>query len=399
MSDFLISLSQNPLAKKIIKASKLPIPLPPVLIRAKAAWSDDLLKNLRVIISSDAVHADLSETQATLMTPQLDGPADAAVYDARLMGDGSDLKELFHFFKQALPKLVSGSRIVVLSAIPQASLSPPKAALQESLTGYIKSLAKELGPKGIAVNLLQMNDEATVVGALRFFLSKFSVFVTGQAITVGRALDQGSHFESLLKERTILITGASRGIGAEIAKCAAREGAKLLLLDHPSSSLQLDQIAIQTKGTAILVDLNDPDSTAGLIKKLWEYAPIHGVVHNAGVTRDKTFARMKSEQWELVQRVNLEAPKGKDMAASGASSSPTAISREPPPMSNTRRRPLDHPSHRRTARNVIAASSSPERTRKSISCLRFNSSRISLPFLESRIAEVAKANISSVLNS
>ncbi len=61
-------------------------------------------------------------------------------------------------------------------------------------------------------------------------------------------------------------------------------------------------------------------------------------------------------------RVSRPAPSGSDWATSGASSDPTAISSEPPPMSNTASRPDDQPNHRRTARNVSRASSSPGST-------------------------------------
>ena len=102
---------------------------------------------------------------------------------------------------------------------------------------------------------------------------------------------------------------------------------------------------------------------------------------------------------ERYSRVRRDAPSGKETVASALSSSPTAISSDPPPISKTKSLPLDQPSQRRTARNVIRASSSPDSTCKSISNFLFISCNISLPFLASRIADVAKAKISSVLNS
>ena len=61
-------------------------------------------------------------------------------------------------------------------------------------------------------------------------------------------------------------------------------------------------------------------------------------------------------------RVSRPAPSGRDCATSGASSDPTAISSEPPPMSKTASRPDDQPNQRRTARKVSRASSSPGST-------------------------------------
>ena len=94
-------------------------------------------------------------------------------------------------------------------------------------------------------------------------------------------------------------------------------------------------------------------------------------------------------------RVSLAAPSGSDCATSGPSSLPTAISREPPPMSKTASRPDDQPNHRRTARKVSRASSSPGSTSMSTPvCCRTCSSTSSL-LVASRTADVAKPSISS----
>ena len=60
--------------------------------------------------------------------------------------------------------------------------------------------------------------------------------------------------------------------------------------------------------------------------------------------------------------VNLAAPNGSEVAISGDSSTPAAISSEPPPISITSSRPLDQPNHLRAAKKVNFASSSPLNT-------------------------------------
>ena len=92
--------------------------------------------------------------------------------------------------------------------------------------------------------------------------------------------------------------------------------------------------------------------------------------------------------------VNRDAPSGREIATSGVSSTPTAISSDPPPISQTNNRPLDQPNQRRAAKKVVRASSSPDITWRSI----LNISLISLitcePFAASLNADVAKGRIS-----
>ena len=99
-----------------------------------------------------------------------------------------------------------------------------------------------------------------------------------------------------------------------------------------------------------------------------------------------------SRKCSLLER---PAPSGSDQATSGASSSPPATSREPPPMSKTASRPEDQPNQRRTARKVSRASSSPGSTLIStpVRLCTWASTSSQLP--ASRTAEVAKEKISS----
>jgi 3-oxoacyl-[acyl-carrier protein] reductase len=104
-----------------------------------------------------------------------------------------------------------------------------------------------------------------------------------------------------------LVTGAARGIGAATARALAREGAHVLVLDRPADGQATSQLARELGGTAVLADLMAPESTATVVDAVRARGGVDVIVHNAGVTRDKTLARMKPEQWDGVLGVNLAA--------------------------------------------------------------------------------------------
>jgi hypothetical protein len=83
-----------------------------------------------------------------------------------------------------------------------------------------------------------------------------------------------------------------------------------------------------------------------------------------------------------------------EVAISGDSSTPTAISSEPPPISITNSRPLDQPNHRLAAKKVNFASSSPDKTCKSILKSLLIELIISSPLIASRRADVANGRSS-----
>ena len=108
---------------------------------------------------------------------------------------------------------------------------------------------------------------------------------------------------------TALVTGASGGIGSEIAKALAGQGAKLAL--SGSNVDKLEAFAAELGGDHVCVpcDLGDAASVDGLVPAAVEAlgGTLDILINNAGVTRDNLIMRMKDEEWETVQRINLEA--------------------------------------------------------------------------------------------
>jgi short-subunit dehydrogenase len=110
-----------------------------------------------------------------------------------------------------------------------------------------------------------------------------------------------------LQGRRVLITGASRGIGAELARQFARAGAQVALVARSGDALAA--LAAETGGTAHVADLADPAVVSGLIERIEdETGPIDVLVNNAGVDAMGYFVTTPPEALEQIMRVNLVAP-------------------------------------------------------------------------------------------
>jgi 3-oxoacyl-[acyl-carrier protein] reductase len=106
--------------------------------------------------------------------------------------------------------------------------------------------------------------------------------------------------------KTALVTGAARGIGEATARVLSGEGAHVVCLDRPDDDAALSTVARDVGGSLFLCDVLDPLAGRRIAEYLGEqHRGVDIVVHNAGVTRDKTIARMSPEQWDQVLDVNL----------------------------------------------------------------------------------------------
>lgn len=104
-----------------------------------------------------------------------------------------------------------------------------------------------------------------------------------------------------------LVTGASKGIGAQIAIALASAGADLVLLGRSSESLadtKSQVVALGRKVSELICDLSDPKSVAALLPKLAN-EPVDILVNNAGIITRADAVDASLEDWNLVFQTNL----------------------------------------------------------------------------------------------
>jgi 3-oxoacyl-[acyl-carrier protein] reductase len=106
-----------------------------------------------------------------------------------------------------------------------------------------------------------------------------------------------------------LVTGAARGIGASIADTLARDGAIVIGVDVPQNADALRKVISKIGGTELLLDVTAVDAPQRIAAHAVEnHGGLDIVVHNAGITRDKRLANMRTDAWDAVLDVNLRAP-------------------------------------------------------------------------------------------
>lgn len=114
-----------------------------------------------------------------------------------------------------------------------------------------------------------------------------------------------------LTGKTAIITGASRGIGAEIAKRFATAGAKVVV-NYSGSQAKAEVVVESIKengGEAIAVKANVADSEAVkamVDETMTTFGSVDILVNNAGITRDNLMMRMKDDEWDDVINTNLK---------------------------------------------------------------------------------------------
>ena len=116
---------------------------------------------------------------------------------------------------------------------------------------------------------------------------------------------------AMTQQRTILVTGSSRGIGKAIALRLAREGFDLVI-HYRSEKSQAEAVAEQVRALGqtarvLQFDISQRETTANtLLQDIQEHGCYYGVVCNAGITRDNAFPAMSGEDWDLVLQTNLD---------------------------------------------------------------------------------------------
>ena len=235
------------------------------------------------------------------------------VFDATGLTGSADLVALRDFFTPLLRSLETCPRVVVLGTPPEQAKGAERVA-QRALEGFTRSLGKEIG-RGGTVQLVYVAEgaEAAVTSTLAFLLSPKSAYVSGQVVRVGatgttKAVEV-EDWQRPLAGKVALVTGASRGIGEQIARVLHRDGATVVGLDVPQAASELQALMRELDGDHLTLDITAKDAPQRIARHLKEkHGGVDVVVHNAGITRDKKLANMDEARWESVLAVNLTAP-------------------------------------------------------------------------------------------
>ncbi|HZU59989.1 MAG TPA: 3-oxoacyl-ACP reductase [Solirubrobacteraceae bacterium] len=236
----------------------------------------------------------------------------ALVFDASGIRDSPSLREAWAFFHSSIRRVRRSGRVIVLGVPPEQCQDPFQAVAQRSLEGLVRSIGKEVR-RGATAQLLYVaaGAEDQVESSLRFFLSPRSAYVSGQVVRVGRARASWDpvDWEHPLAGRVALVTGAARGIGAAIAEVLARDGAHVIGLDVPAQEVELEAGMSRIGGSTLTLDITEETAPATIADHVLEgHGGLDVVVHNAGITRDKTLGRMDEALWQQVLDINLIAP-------------------------------------------------------------------------------------------
>jgi 3-oxoacyl-[acyl-carrier protein] reductase len=231
----------------------------------------------------------------------------ALVFDATGIKDSTELVELQRFFHPNVKRVETSGRVAVIGT-PPAGRPAREATAQRALEGFTRSLGKEIG-RGIAVQLVHVAEgaEEEIDSTVRFLLSPRSAYLSGQVIEVGPAVVDAPEVDwnRPLEGKLALVTGASRGIGEAIATTLHRDGADLVLLDVPALSDDLRKVAGRLDAETIELDITDSDAPQRIADRLADGVDV--VVHNAGVTRDRTIAKMPADRWTELMEINLSS--------------------------------------------------------------------------------------------
>lgn len=341
-SDLLLRLARQPRWAALLR--RLGLPAPVALVRTEGGWRSDELAGLRLAVAGPEDSPDLPALIQALQQrgASLDehdaGPLHGVVLDARLMADPSDLDAVQALFPAWLPRLAPQARVLLLGPAPGADASPRRWATARALEGFMRSLGKEIGRRAAGINLLTVADAGSpaLVPLASGLLAPRSGFIAGQVLHLGSddlpaaeetaagadtapvAWPLPGRTDQVLAGQTVVVTGAAQGIGAATARRLAEEGAHVVCVDLPTHQAALEALAASLEGASLALDITDAEAGTTLADTLLARGGVDVVVHNAGITRDRTLARLPADHWRAVLDVNLQAAIALDDALDAA---------------------------------------------------------------------------------
>ena len=314
MTDRYQSFAASPIGKLLVKNLGLPAPM------ELERWTEGApIVDGTVVTGGNgrlgkSVTAALDSLGVASVSTAVEGEKyKGLVFDATGLTHASDLIALQQFFTPLMRSLRANARVLVLGTVPEQVKGDERIA-QRALEGFTRSLGKEIG-RGSTVNLVYVapDAESTIESTLAFFLSPKSAYVSGQVARLGAtgttAAEPVTDPAKPLTGKVAIVTGASRGIGEQIARVLHRDGATVLGIDVPQAASELQALMRELDGDHLTLDITGKDAPQRIAQHVKEkFGGVHAVVHNAGITRDKKLANMAEDRWSSVIAVNLTAP-------------------------------------------------------------------------------------------
>jgi 3-oxoacyl-[acyl-carrier protein] reductase len=203
---------------------------------------------------------------------------------------------------------------VVVIGTPPELVEGGERVAQRALEGFTRSLGKEIG-KGGTVQLVYVAEgyEGSLLSTLGFLLSPKSAYVSGQVVRIGTHREDTAadvaDWKRPLAGKVAFVTGASRGIGEEIARVLHRDGATVVGLDVPQAADDLQRVMKEVDGDWLTLDITAKDAPQRIAQHLKDkHGGVDVVVHNAGVTLDKKLANQTPDRFGKVLSINISAP-------------------------------------------------------------------------------------------
>ncbi len=318
MTDRLLELAQHPWGQRLL--STLGLPQPRRLPRRDGpSMPEELAGRLVHLIGiGDApllsALTQIVVAEGATVVKEAQVPVSTLIVDATAVSTLDQLRDVFRQVQASQARLTPGARVVIFAADPTSAQQARVSALAQALQGFARAMAKELGRRGGTVNLLKVGPipigsgtagQPLLAGTVRFFGGDRSSYVSGQVLQ-WRTDAAARHLPGPVASRRLaVVTGAAGGIGAATARRLSQDGFHVLCVDVPAASEALEALAARVGGEALPLDLTAEATPAALADAIAARGPLDLMVHNAGITRDRTLARMSAAEWDSVLTVNL----------------------------------------------------------------------------------------------
>jgi 3-oxoacyl-[acyl-carrier protein] reductase len=192
------------------------------------------------------------------------------------------------------------------------------AATSGAIYQLARSLASEVGPRGVTVNaiLVPPGDLADAAGAVRLLVSSDAGYLTGEVLTPGPSEPSGAErrtgWGDGLTGRVALVTGAGQGIGAEVAGRLATEGAVVAVNSLHAAKAEATAkrvLSVGGKAEAFPADVAEAEQVDRMVTSIESrLGPVEILVDNAAVLSMRELTEMDLGDWHRQIAVNLTGP-------------------------------------------------------------------------------------------